>query len=116
MGRKTRSPRDLMTPATLHILLALARRDLHGYGIKQEVEERTGGRLRLGPGTLYEAVHRLEGDGWIEEVAGPDDADGKRKYYRLAAEGRSAMQEELRRLAAIVAFARDESLLPEEAR
>lgn len=115
MGR-TRSPRDLMTPATLHILLALAGEDLHGYGVKQEVEERTAGRLRLGPGTLYEAIHRLEADGWIEEVPGPDAAGGKRKYYRLTPEGRMAMEEELRRLAAIVEFARDERFLPEEAR
>ena len=112
MGRKTRSPRDLMTPATLHILLALAREELHGYGVKQEVEERTGGRLRLGPGTLYEAIHRLEADGWIEEVASPGGVGGKRKYYRLTTAGRAAMEDELRRLAAIVEFARDERLVP----
>ncbi|HZD04810.1 MAG TPA: PadR family transcriptional regulator, partial [Longimicrobiales bacterium] len=87
MGRRSRSPRDLLTPAALHILMVLAGKDLHGYGIKQEIEERTGGRLRLGPGTLYEAVHRMEADGWIEETPGPDDADPKRKYYRLAHDG-----------------------------
>lgn len=101
-----------MTPATLHILLALAREDLHGYGIKRDVEDRTEGRLRLGPGTLYEAVHRLEADGWIEEVEGPEETDGKRKVYRLRPEGRAAMEDELRRLASIVAYARDERLLP----
>lgn len=111
MARRT--PRDLLTPAALHILMALARDELHGYGIKHDVEERTGGRLRLGPGTLYEAIHRMEADGWIEEVPGPG-SDGKRKYYRLTDEGRAVMEEELGRLAEIVRFARQEALMPEE--
>ncbi len=109
MGKRSRkTPRDLLTPAALHMLLALAREDLHGYGIKQEVEERTGGRLRLGPGTLYEAIHRMKADGWITEL--PDEADARRKVYRLAPRGRSVMLEEVRRLAVIVRYARDEVL------
>ncbi|HSR40528.1 MAG TPA: PadR family transcriptional regulator [Longimicrobiales bacterium] len=112
--KSRRTPRDLMTPAALHILLALAGEDRHGYGIKRDVEERTGGRLRLGPGTLYEAVHRMEDDGWIREVEGPEGGAGKRKYYRLAPEGRRRMEEELRRLDRIVSFARREALLSTE--
>lgn len=108
-----RTPRDLLTPAALHMLMALAREDLHGYGIKHDVEERTEGRLRLGPGTLYEAIHRMEADGWIEEVTGPGD-DAKRKYYHLTEAGRAVMEEELRRLDRILRFARQEALLPDE--
>lgn len=114
MTRK-RTPRELPTPAALHILLALARRDLHGLAIKDDVEARTGGRLRLGPGTLYEAVHRLEGAGWIVEVPDHPDAEGKRRIYRITDRGRGVMEDELRRLDAVVRFARDHALLPEEA-
>lgn len=110
-----RTPRELLTPAALHILMALAQGEMHGYGVKRDVEQRTGGRLRLGPGTLYEAIHRLEADGWLEEVSSPNK-DGKSKYYRLTAAGRAVMEEELLRLAEIVSFARREALMPDEAR
>lgn len=111
MARR-RTPRDLLTPAALHMLMALAREDLHGLGVKRDVEERTGGRLRLGPGTLYEAIHRMEADGWIRELTGDDSPPGNRKVYRLTARGRKVMEDELRRLADLVDFARDEALLP----
>jgi DNA-binding PadR family transcriptional regulator len=115
MARRTRSPRELLTPAALHMLMALAREDLHGYGIKQKVEARSGGRLRLGPGTLYEGIHRMEAAGWIRETDASDDPSGKRKFYRLTVTGRRVMEEELERLAEVVRFARTEELLPEEA-
>lgn len=102
-----KTPSDLLTPAVLHILLALASEDLHGYGIQSSVEERTGGRLRLGPGTLYEAIHRLDADGWIEELPG----GGRKRVYRLTGVGRAAMQQELRRLEEIVEGARQAHLL-----
>lgn len=110
-GRKT--PRDLLTPATLHILMAVARRPLHGLAIKDDVEERTGGRLRLGPGTLYEAIHRMEADGWIVEAPDHPDAEGKRRVYRITPTGRERMEDELRRLDAVVRFARENMLLGE---
>lgn len=108
MASKTRNPSDLLTPAALHILLSLAASDLHGYGIKRDVEERTEGSLVLGPGTLYEAIHRMEADGWIEEVVG-DDA--RRRVYRLTSAGRRVLDDELRRLEAIVRYAEAERLL-----
>lgn len=109
--RSSRSPRELLTPAALHILLSLAREDLHGYGVKHAVEARTGGTLRLGPGTLYEALHRMEADGWIREL--PDEGDDRRRVWRITPEGRQTLEEELRRLDAIVRFARGQALLPE---
>lgn len=104
-----------MTRRTLQILLALADGPLHGYGINQAVEERSGGSVRLGSGTLYEAIQRLEGDAWIEEVAAPGAADESggppRRYYALTAVGRSALADELRGLDEIVRWARSRSLL-----
>ena len=103
-----RSPRELLTPAALHILLSLANEEAHGYAIKHAVEERTGGRLSLGPGTLYEAIHRMAASAWIEEVPG----EGRRRVYRITAAGRQVLDDELRRLDDIVAFARGADLLP----
>jgi len=109
--KRTRSPRDLLTPAALHILLSLSQEDLHGYGVKAAVEARTEGRLVLGPGTLYEAIHRMNEDGWIEEL----DTDVRRRVYRLTPAGRRILGDELARLADIVAFARKADLLEGEA-
>ena len=107
MPRK-QNPRDLLTPAALHILLALAQQELHGYAIKHAVEERTDGRLSLGPGTLYEAIHRMAVDDWIEEVEG----GGRRRIYRITRSGRRVLDDELERLEKIVTYARGSHLLP----
>nr|MBA3704063.1 PadR family transcriptional regulator [Rubrobacteraceae bacterium] len=66
---RAREPRDLLplSPAVLHILLALADEERHGYGIMREVEGRTGGQTRLGPGTLYGSIKRMLADALIEE-------------------------------------------------
>lgn len=111
MASSPRSPRDLLTPAALQILLSLAGRDLHGYGIKQDVEARTDGALNLGPGTLYEAIHRMEADEWIQEV--DSEGDARKRVYRITSKGSAILQEELRRLDGIVRYARAERLLPE---
>jgi DNA-binding PadR family transcriptional regulator len=104
-----------MTTRTFQILLALAEGPLHGYGIKQKVEARTEGEVRLGSGTLYEAVHRLLEQGMLAEVDAPDDeplsGGPPRRFYALTANGRSALAEELRRMDAVVRFARDRDLL-----
>jgi DNA-binding PadR family transcriptional regulator len=104
------NPRELLTPAGLHILLSLAEGPRHGYGIKLDVEERTAGSLTLGPGTLYEAIHRMERGGWIQRRPG---SDPRRVTYRLTAAGRKRMQVELERLEEIVEFARARELLSE---
>ena len=111
---KSQNPRELLTPAALHILMVLADGERHGYAIKGEVEQRTGGALRLGPGTLYEAIHRMKNAGWIRSVGGTHEEasqGGPRKCYRLTAPGRRRMQEELERLDGIVSFARSHALL-----
>ena len=105
------APRKPLSQPVLHILLALADGALHGYAIKQAVEERTGGAIRLGPGTLYEAIQRLQDGGLIEEnsARGDDPANGQeaqRRYYALTARGWEVLKDELRRLDAVVQHAR----------
>lgn len=104
-----------MTTRTLQILLALLDGPLHGYGIKQSVEDRTDGRVRLGSGTLYEAVHRLVEAGHIEEVAPPESEPPSggppRRYYALTVEGRAALADEVRRLDSLVSYAKARDLL-----
>jgi DNA-binding PadR family transcriptional regulator len=103
-----------LTPVVLHILLALADDDRHGYAIAQEVERLTVGELRLGPGTLYGSIRRLQAAGLIEESTAdrpPDPATERRRYYRLLPLGRHALELELQRLARLVAIGRAKRLL-----
>lgn len=93
----------------LHVLLALAEGERHGYAIKRDVESRTGGVVKMGPGTLYETLQRAEKQGLIEETEDrPPAAEdhSQRRYYRLTVLGRSALETEVRRLVAIVDDAR----------
>jgi DNA-binding PadR family transcriptional regulator len=112
----TREPRDLLplTPAVLHILLALADGERHGYGIMREVEGRTGGEVRLGPGTLYGSIKRMLADGLIEESderPDPEMDDQRRRYYRITDFGRRVAGAEAERLQSLVSTAREKKLL-----
>jgi len=106
-----------MTTRTLQILLALVEGPLHGYGIKQSVHDRTGGAVRLGSGTLYEAVHRLVQQNHIEEVptptSEPSSGGPPRRFYALTPSGREALAEEVRRMDDVVRYARDQDLIAE---
>jgi len=107
-----------LTTRTLQILLALVDGPLHGYGVKQSVEARTEGAVRLGSGTLYEGIARLVDGGYIEEVPAPPDEPASggppRRFYAMTPEGRQALAEEVRRMDAVVRFARTRDLLGEE--
>jgi DNA-binding PadR family transcriptional regulator len=108
---KPQDPRKPLSQPVLHILLALAEGARHGYAIKQDVEERTGGSLRLGPGTLYEAIQRLQDGGLIEETSTRSETpsngqEAQRRYYALTERGWDALRDELRQLDAIVEHAR----------
>ena len=99
----------------LHILVALADGDRHGYAIMQEVAARTDGAVRLGPGTLYGSIKRMLHDGLIEELderPDSDEDDVRRRYYRITPRGRTFAREEIGRLAALVRHARAASLTP----
>lgn len=103
-----------LTPAVFNILLALADGEKHGYAIMQEVRADTGGAIRLGPGTLYGSLDRLETAGFVEEsnarpVAKDDDA--RRRYYRLTDFGRRVLRAEVARLQASLVIARQKNVL-----
>ena len=104
-----------MSVATLHILIAVADRERHGYAIMQDIAARTDGGLRLGPATLYGSIKRLLNDGLIEELdERPDPGnDGvRRRYYRITPRGRKLAREETARLAKLVRQARATGLVP----
>ena len=107
-----------MTSRSLQMLLALVDGPLHGYGIRQIVEERTRGAVRLGSGTLYDGVGRLVEEGLIQEVPAPPDEPTSggppRRFYALTRVGRAALREELRRMDEVVRFARGRKLIGEE--
>jgi DNA-binding PadR family transcriptional regulator len=89
-----------LTEALFYILLAV-RKPVHGYGIIQEVEEMTGGRVRLGPGTLYGAISSLLEKGWIV-LYSADPGSRKKKEYVITNQGREVFSAELRRLRELV--------------
>ena len=93
-----------LQPAALHILLALAAEPRHGYGIMQEVARESGGRFKLGPGTLYDNLQRLLDEGLVKEVEG--EGDSRRRYYRLTSGGVAVLSAEIARLESVVRTAR----------
>ena len=96
-----------LSPATLHILLALAAEDRHGYGIMGEVARQSGDRYKLGPGTLYDNLQRLLEEGIVEESSARSSADDpRRRYYRLTRFGRRLLATEVKRLEGVVREAR----------
>ena len=106
-----------LTPATFHILLALADEERHGYAIMQEVAERTDDGVKLGPGTLYGSLKRLLEGGLVEEGVertDPEMDDERRRYYRITAAGHRALAAELLRLRALVRLAESRRLIPPE--
>lgn len=112
-SRPRDSVRAPLTPAVLHILLALAEGERHGYAIAQEIEATTDGDLRMGPGTLYGSISRMLAAGLIDESPNrrrPGD-DERRRYYRLTALGRRTLDTELGRLSRVVRVARGKRLL-----
>jgi DNA-binding PadR family transcriptional regulator len=103
-------------PAVLHILIALGEGEKHGYAVMQEVAERTHGKVRMSPGTLYGSIRKMLDEGLIEEffhrsaAAGTDDA--RRRYYRVTKFGRAVAAAEAERLTALLHHARLNGLVP----
>jgi DNA-binding PadR family transcriptional regulator len=95
-----------LTPAVVHILLALTRGKLHGYAISKAVLEQTGGEVRMGPGTLYGTLQRLLDQGWVVVSDSPEGVDERRRYYRLSGLGKRALEGEVQRMEALVRTAR----------
>jgi DNA-binding PadR family transcriptional regulator len=104
-----------LTPAIFHIMLALAGKELHGYGIMQEVAELTSGQTQLGPGTLYRSIQRMLIDGFILERESAGVAEGgphRRRIYQLSDQGLRVARAEAKRLTVLVEAARGRRLLP----
>jgi DNA-binding PadR family transcriptional regulator len=104
-----------LTPAVFYILLALAGRERHGYGIMKQVGQDSQGQVKMGTGTLYGSLKRMLADGLIAEAGErPDPAldDERRRYYRLTERGRRAFAAELQRYARVVSLAEQRRLLP----
>jgi DNA-binding PadR family transcriptional regulator len=113
MSGRSRWP-DHLTPAAVHILLALSDEDRHGLGIVEEVERLSGGQMLLGPGTLYGTIKRMRDGGLIEESGPPQGmagGDPRRRYYRITPDGRKAARTELQRVERMVRAAREKAVL-----
>jgi DNA-binding PadR family transcriptional regulator len=102
-----------LTSTVFHILLSLADQELHGYGIMQEVENMTQGRIQMGPGTLYGSIKRLIAADLIEESderPDPEQDDERRRYYRLTPLGRRVLRAEAQRLSDLVNVAQSKRI------
>lgn len=106
------SPFLPLTPAAFHVLLALADGPKHGYLILKDVEERTGGEVRLSTGTLYGLIKRFLDDELIVELPPEGDGDERRRPYKLTPFGRQVARAEAVRLEQLVSAARGVRLLP----
>jgi DNA-binding PadR family transcriptional regulator len=95
-----------LSTAALHILLALAESNLHGYGIMQSVKRQSGGAYRLGPGTLYANLDRLLASGLVGETERRLKDGETRREYSLTASGDRVLRAEIRRLRQVVDVAR----------
>ena len=98
-----------LQPATFHILMAVAEEDRHGYAVIQDVAARTGGALRLSPGTLYRSIQRMLEQGLIVETQERPDPtldDERRRYYRITPFGKAVAKAEVRRLRELLELAR----------
>lgn len=101
-----------MTPAMLHILLAIAGGARHGYGIMREVAQRTHGGTELGAGTLYRSIKKMVAAGWLEELAADshNELGPARREYGITAVGRRIAAGEIEQLHGIVEWARSADL------
>ncbi|MFC4812036.1 PadR family transcriptional regulator [Paenibacillus sp. GCM10023250] len=102
---KAKEPLPL-TEAFYYILIALYPRPSHGYGIMQDVEAMSGGRVKLGAGTLYTALNALLGKGWLAHYPVSDGTDARRKLYVITEAGQAAAAAEMRRLEELLAAGR----------
>ena len=112
----TKTPANApLTPAVLHILLALSTQERHGYGVMKQVDADSQGKVKMGPGTLYGSLRRMMGAGLIRESAmkiDPSLDDERRVYYKITGHGRATLAAELERYREVVAVAKKRQLAP----
>jgi DNA-binding PadR family transcriptional regulator len=115
---KSPSPDDFLPlkPHWFHVMLSLANQEQHGYGIMQEVLERTDGKVRLWPATLYGTLKRLIEEGLLQESSERPDPgldDSRRRYYCLTKFGKQVLAAESARLEDLVKVIRAKRRLAE---
>ena len=88
-------PQQALTEAVYYILLSLLK-PMHGYGIIQNADQLSKGRVKLAAGTLYGALNTLTDKGWIDAL--PENPESRKKEYVITALGRKALEEEVSRL------------------
>ena len=101
-----------LTAAVFHILFALADGPLHGYAIMQAVEASAGADMRMGPGTIYGSLQRMEDAGLVRELTTP--CDDRRRVFGLQPAGRRALAAEAHRLTRLAALVRAKRLIAGE--
>jgi DNA-binding PadR family transcriptional regulator len=114
-GMAKNTPSKPLTPAVLHILLALSVQERHGYGIMKQVESDSHGKVNMGPGTLYGSIGRMIKAGLICESAKRIDSeldDERRIYYKVTGLGAKALSAELDRYREVVTIAKQKQLSP----
>jgi DNA-binding PadR family transcriptional regulator len=107
-------PNTPLTPAVLHILLALSTGERHGYGVMKQVEADSQGKVKMGPGTLYGSLNRMMEAGLIRESdrkIDPDLDDERRVYYRITGVGQKTLAAELERYREVVAVAKKRQMV-----
>ncbi len=114
MAKRKPSPDDIdsylpLPASAMHIIVALARGEKHGYAVMRDIDDLSGGSVSMGPGTLYGSIKRMIDQGLVEETEErPDPAldDQRRRYYRLTSLGHRVGAAEQARLAALLDAAR----------
>jgi DNA-binding PadR family transcriptional regulator len=104
-----------LTPAVLHILIALSGGERHGYGIMKQVEADSQGKVKMGPGTLYGSLGRMIESGLIRESekrVDPEMDDERRIYYKITALGQKSLAAELDRYRHVVSISKQKRLSP----
>lgn len=107
-----------LSATDFHVLMVLAEGPSYGYAIMKSVDAHSGGAVTPEIGSLYRVLSRLVTEGWVREAAPPKGARRgarglPRRYYALTPQGRAVALAEARRLARVVALARERDLLPE---
>ncbi|MBP3415652.1 MAG: PadR family transcriptional regulator [Clostridia bacterium] len=93
---------EALTESYFYILLCLKKSPLHGYGIMQETLRLSGGRLKIGSGTMYGATGNMIKKGWIKEIEAPSDGFERKRMYELTEEGERVLDDEVIRLRELV--------------
>lgn len=101
MGKKI----EPISESYFYILLCLAKKPLHGYGIMQMTERISKGVVKIGSGTMYGATGNMIKKGWIEEVFSNETGAERKRMYRITDAGRTVLDNEIARLKYLIAAA-----------